>query len=327
MKYRAVIEDNKDPLELSRVRVRIFGIHTQNNENGTEKFNFINSSELPWAEVIGGTDFGLVSGIGISSVLQQGTWVWVELDHDDPNKPIVIGTIKGVPKTRPLYSEGEGFNDKDDVFPVTARIDESDLNRLSRNKKLLDPVHDVTKGIYNSKDTAHKQINDNLDVQTGVTDAVSGADVSQTEPSSLNDSSVYPNASVIETPSGHTIEIDDTPSNERIRLRHASGSYMEMRPDGSIVQKSVGNTTANHYIHMSDVEEHVAKGVKKYIENNLEEIINQSVKRNIKANLSEHIGGNLTLNVDGNLNWNVGGTVTITSGGNYGVTAPRIDLN
>jgi len=325
--WRAVVEDNKDPLEISRVRVRIYGIHTPDNENISGKFNVVKSSELPWAEIMGGTDFGLLGGIGLSTVLQQGTWVWVILDHDNPNMPIVVGTIKGTVKSRPSYASGEGFNDKDDVYPLSARYDEPDLNRLTRNKKLQDKSYDTPVGVYSSTDTIHKQINDNVDVKTGITDGVSGADVSQSEPQSLNDQSKYPNVSVLETASGHIIELDDTSGNERIRLYHTSGSYIEIRPDGSFVQKSVNSTSASHYIHMSNVHEHVAKGVKRYIEENLEEIVDLSVKRNIKQNLTEHINGNLDLTVGGNLTWNVSGTVTITSGGNYGVVAPKIDLN
>jgi len=314
--YRAVVEDNKDPLELSRVRVRIFGIHTPDNENSNQKFNFIDSKELPWAEVMGGTDFGLLSGIGLSTVLKQGTWVHVILDHDNPNMPIVIGTIKGITQSRPTYKSGEGFNDKDDIYPLHARYNESDLNRLAINKNLLTQSRDTAIGVYASTDTTHKQINDNLDVVNQI-DAVSGANATQYEPISTNDLSVYPEVAVLETASGHVIELDDSTNNERMRFYHKSGSYIEMKPDGSIVRKSVGSV--DHYISMGDVQKHIAKGVKEYIEQNKEEII--------QGNLMSNVKGNLNLHVQGNLTWDVGGTVTINSGGNYTLTAPRIGLN
>jgi hypothetical protein len=336
--YRGIVEDNKDPDKLGKVKVRVIGIHTPNNENSGKDFDFITTEQLPWAEIMGGTGGGLVSGIGLSSVLRQGTWVWVIFDHDNVNKPIVVGSIIGKCMESPKgkYSDGKGFFDPDEEYPFTIRADqESDFNRLARNEKLSTDYYDELTSIYGQTETIHKIINDNLDIQTGITDGVSGADVSQTEPNSLNDSSEYPDVNVIETHSGHTIELDDTDGNERVRVYHTSGSYIEIRPDGTFVQKSVNTDAESHYIHMSDVQEHIAKGVKRYIEDNLEEIINKNVMRNIKQNLDEHINGNLTLTVDGDLTWEVGGNITInsggtqntTNGGNYTHIAPRIDLN
>jgi len=317
--WRAVVEDNKDPLEISRVRVRIYGIHTPDNENISGKFNVVKSSELPWAEIMGGTDFGLLGGIGLSTVLQQGTWVWVMLDHDNPNMPIVVGTIKGTVKSRPSYASGEGFNDKDDVYPLKARYNEPDLNRLTRNKKLQDPAYDTPIGVYSSIDTIHKQINDNLDV-ISVIDSVSGSNVSQTEPNSTNNSSVYPEVAVLETASGHCVELDDSPNNERMRFYHKSGSYIEMKPDGSIVRKTVGGT--DHYISMGDVQEHVAKGVKTYIENNLEEIIEGGIKQHVNMDLFKHVGGFFKITADGNLeivnDVKITGSLEVSSKGTFG---------
>lgn len=49
----------------------------------------------------------------------------------------------------------------------------------------------------------------------------------------------YPKNRVIRSRTGHTIELDDTPDAPRVHIRHSSGSKIEMRPDGSIVIKSV----------------------------------------------------------------------------------------
>jgi len=299
--YRAVVEDNLDPLENSRVKVRIFGMHTQMNEHSSEPFSTVDVKDLPWSEVIGDTNFGLINGVGVSSVLRQGTWVWVVLDHDNPNNPVVVGVVKGTVKTRPKYKSGEGFNDKDEVYPYDARTEESDTNRLCNGKKLADPHYDNPVSVYSSTDTVHKQINDNVDVVSGVSDSISGADVSGTEPNSTNDLTTYPNSAVLETPGGHIFEFDDTKGNERVRLYHTSGSYVEIKPDGSIVQKAVNTTGTSHYIHMSDVHEHIAKGVKRYIETNLEEIILGGIKQNVKMDLFKHIGGAFKITANGNL--------------------------
>ena len=49
---------------------------------------------------------------------------------------------------------------------------------------------------------------------------------------------VYPHNKVIETTSGHLIEIDDTPDKERIHIYHKSGSFTEFHQDGTRVDKT-----------------------------------------------------------------------------------------
>lgn len=329
-KFRGVVEDNKDPEKLGRVRVRIVGIHTEKNENSGEPFAFTPTSNLPWAEVMGGTGFGLVGGVGLTSVLRQGTWVWVFLENGDPNKPIVIGTVNGINSQSPIakYSTGTSFFDPAEIHPFEKRSTETDLNRLARNEKLGSAYYDAPCPILGLDTTIHKKIMDTLDKQPGIIDGVSGADVSQTEPSSLSSSAQYPDSQVLETASGHVVEMDDTGGNERIRVYHRTGSYIEVRPDGTFVQKSVNKDSASHYIHMSSVEEHVKKSVKTYIEENLDEIIKGYVHRHIKGELKEHVTGNITKDSDGNVTWTVGGNFTLNVSGKIDMDAgPEIDMD
>ena len=84
----------------------------------------------------------------------------------------------------------------------------------------------------------------NDDGDTGVSSATqytkkttqhTGTDI--TEPSNDYDA-VYPHNKVIETSSGHLIEIDDTPDKERIHIYHKSGSFSEFHQDGTKVDKT-----------------------------------------------------------------------------------------
>lgn len=43
------------------------------------------------------------------------------------------------------------------------------------------------------------------------------------------------------TPSGHTLSFYDTPDNQRVVIRHTSGSHIEFKSDGSVFLKSVGD--------------------------------------------------------------------------------------
>lgn len=52
----------------------------------------------------------------------------------------------------------------------------------------------------------------------------------------------YPNNNVLQTKSGHVIEIDDTPQAERIHIYHKSGSYIEINKDGRMIIKSQGES-------------------------------------------------------------------------------------
>ena len=106
MFYRGIVEDNNDPSKIGRVKVRIFGIH---DDSG------VKTSDLPWAEVAGSTEFGLVSGVGISSVLRKGTMVWVFFKEDDSNYPVVFATSKGNNTSADPYSGV--FKDPDGVYP------------------------------------------------------------------------------------------------------------------------------------------------------------------------------------------------------------------
>ena len=117
--YRAVVEDNNDPEKIGRVKVRIHGLHTAANATAGLEFGFIDSDALPWAEVMGSTGFGLVSGVGLSSVLRNGTWVWVMLENDNPNKPVVMGVLIG--KNSAAAGTG-GFGDPDGVYPKTSAL-------------------------------------------------------------------------------------------------------------------------------------------------------------------------------------------------------------
>lgn len=120
--YRGVIEDNKDPEFLGRYRVRIFGIVNGN----TDGFETAKTEELPWAECIGSTAFGLIGQTGVSSIMHQGTWVYVVLQDDDPNFPIILGTVSGIAKMSEL-----GFGDPDQKFP---QIPGNDLGFIAGEK-------------------------------------------------------------------------------------------------------------------------------------------------------------------------------------------------
>ena len=53
--------------------------------------------------------------------------------------------------------------------------------------------------------------------------------------------SEFPFNQVQETPSGHVIEMDDTPYGERILIKHRKGAGVEVRADGTVIVASKQN--------------------------------------------------------------------------------------
>lgn len=83
-----VVEDRMDPEKLGRIRVRIFGYHTDNKV-------ILPTKDLPWALPIQPITSAAISGIGSSPLGPvEGTWViGFFLDGEDMQQPAVFGTI------------------------------------------------------------------------------------------------------------------------------------------------------------------------------------------------------------------------------------------
>jgi hypothetical protein len=101
--------------------------------------------------------------------------------------------------------------------------------------------------------------------------------------------SIYPFNQTNNTPSGHSFEIDDTPGNERILIKHHTGAGVELKQDGSVVVAS-----RNHQVQVVGADhELVVSG---------------------QGNLT--YDGDLNLTVNGNYNVDVGGTYNVNVGAN-----------
>ena len=110
--YRAVVENNNDPLKVGRVQVRIFGFHTENKTRGAT--DGIPTEHLPWAEPCLPVAEGAISGYGIWCVPLQGSHVMVFFENGQLNKPIYFGSLPGITTERP---QNKGFYDPAGKYP------------------------------------------------------------------------------------------------------------------------------------------------------------------------------------------------------------------
>jgi len=280
--FHAIVEDVKDPLTTGRVRVRCFGYHDSDKMK-------IPTEHLPWAFVMSPTTSASVSGIGFTPhALVQGSQV-IGFFRDGANAqhPIVMGSIPGHIKELPDFETG--FSDPDGKYPLEDRIGTPDVNQLAGSSHADAPYR------INREESLRK------DIETARGDLWS-------EPSSQA-SPVYPNNKVMETTSGHIVELDDTENVERIAISHKSGTYIEIGPDGSVSRKSVSGET-----HIIDADSNIFVGgdSRIHIQNNLDSVVGESVdilvkNGNVKITVSN---GSVDLNVDGDCTATIGGSMT-----------------
>lgn len=112
----------------------------------------------------------------------------------------------------------------------------------------------------------------------------------------------YPYNNITETESGHLFELDDTPTRERIRLQHRSGTFIEMHPNGDEVHKVYG-----------DGYEITIKDKNVLIQGDCSVTIRGDSVINVEGNKIEKIKGNYELYVEGNYNHVTKGTAAYLS--------------
>lgn len=112
----------------------------------------------------------------------------------------------------------------------------------------------------------------------------------------------YPYNKVMETESGHVIELDDTPGCERIQIYHRSGTFVEIDSNGSVIKRTKGSSyeiiDRNGYISVTGDA-------------------NLSVKGSIKI----FVGGNADIEVEGDTNVKCLNDITVQAAGKLDLSA------
>lgn len=260
--YRGVVEDRNDPLRLGRVRIRIMGVHTEEQAGDLNKVPW---QELCWAHPINGLFGGSMSDIGAWTVPLQGSHVMVFFENGNMMQPRYFGTVPGFPIDGAKFSQLEkqdGYIDPDEEYPLTEHIEEHDWNRLARIDKLAETYLQIKK--------------DNLD--KGV-DIAFGGTWDENPP--MYDAE-YPDNNVFATwpdfDENMVVELDATKGKNRIAWWHPSMSYMEVNFEGRMV---IRNTFHRYDICDGTVHEHTMEDHHKKIDLNLTTIIDEGEWREI----------------------------------------------
>tara|TARA_B100001996_G_C18657745_1_gene591861 strand:+ start:124 stop:1323 length:1200 start_codon:yes stop_codon:yes gene_type:complete len=363
--YTGVVEDRNDPLSVGRVRVRIYGLHTDDK-------TLIASSDLPWSDVLMPTTAPSLSGLGMSphGLVEGSTVMGFFRDEDDMQDFVVMGSLFGFPtqdyrietknsgkNTTKERSAKYGFNDprlpekkenaglglglagQNDVtysgtpegtdsdsgknWTLLGNLDTSPVGRPTELKVatsgsgMLDSITSaigITDGVVNGQGVeivnAERGINYPREFYTedGLSDvnqnAITGG--SSTYPNNLIQkhqgntvkedydrglAPKYPYNHMIESEGGHIIEMDDTPSHERLHVYHRSGSRLEFMPKGDAVMKVMNNSY-----------EVILKDKKILIAGSADiELANGNYNLIARKGKSENSDGTISLTADGNI--------------------------
>jgi hypothetical protein len=263
-----VVEDRQDPEQLGRVRVRCFGWHTEEKDK-------IPTDQLPWAHPV------IPVNNPNTYTPKEGDMVFgFFIDGNSAQNPAIMGVLPGKPEKKPDYQKGfsdPGINlskrpnkpnDSSEQYPKSKYIKEQTTNRLSRGKTDATVIA-----------TRKKNLKKNITSVGGVT---------WNEPNPAFNPT-YPYNNALETESGHALEFDDSPGQERVHLAHRKGSFIEIDKDGNRVEKVVKD---NYTLVMGS----------DYV----------------------FVSGKCSVTVDGDCNLKVGGNLNIGAGGDVRIKGKKV---
>ena len=287
--FFGVVEDRNDPMKIGRVKVRCYGIHDEN-------LNLVPKEHLPWATVVAPT----TNSESAMPYLPEGCNVFgFFVDGMEMQVPVVIGTTPGIiGKQRHL---DKGFYD-----PRPNLGTDQPGHPTPNSNGITEPSERPIRGLNESSISAYAIQGSRL---VGASKAVQKvSNLLFNEPSDPY-AGKYPFVHAQESESGHVIELDDTPGSERVHVFHRAGSYVEMHPDGTVVQKSIKD---GYSITNKDGYVHVGGNVKIFVGGDSKIHVVGDGDVELEGNLKVLIGGTATVSIpNGNLNIDVNDTINV----------------
>lgn len=267
MFFIGVVEDNDDKSYQGRVKVRAFGAHGFNGD--------IETKDLPWALCVSG------AYTPNNPIPPLNSFVFgVFLDGDEAQHPMVLGMIptQYIKEHDPKIDGWGAIPSKDpDLSAKGSRpfdYGEPGNSKLVRGEKIETTFH---------RDVSVNAVQDQK---------IANSDKTWSQPDSAY-AAKYPYNTVIET-ARHTIELDDTPYQERIMIHHKSGSFIQIDAIGTVTERAESD---RYEINIGTKHESSGSSVV---------TINGNAHVYVKGNKTEEIMGDYKLLVHGNHEVNVG---------------------
>jgi hypothetical protein len=246
-------------------------------------------------------------------------------------EPVVLGSIPGRPFE--LANTEVGFYDPNGVYPKYK--DEVDTNRLAVNLKEDGSETNPHLSLTLRRSTRIEGVAtaDFNPVTAADGTELPGSDGDTFDQPEIPYATLYPYNRVYESESGHIVEYDDTPGNERIHSRHKTGTSTEIHPDGTQTEIVKGD----HYTLVSGKRQAFITGQsdlsidgrhKVYINKSGAENNHYDIQIGANANINIQVDkGNINLvTVDGNINVNSGGDYNVKVDGNYTMAVSGSEL-
>jgi hypothetical protein len=226
--------------------------------------------------------------------------------------PIVASTQAGN-TTQTVQTVQLGFRDPNGIYPLSDHLKEPDTNRLSRVQKISETIVGVKEA----------------DRVKSV--AVANSAVTWHQPE-IPYNAVYPYNHVVETESGHTIELDDTPDHSRINIHHNAGTFIEIDNEGNQT-----NRVAATKVVIADQDSLLYVMGSKHVSINHDctilvgggaqiQVVGDCVI-NVAGNAYTNVSGNIDMKAGGHINMQCGGKFNVKAGANVGIDGPQIHLN
>ncbi len=291
-----IVEDINDPLQLGRVKVRVYGAHTLTNGSG--RYN-IDTKDLGWSNVVLSTNTPAINGLGHSVNLIERTYY----KKDDLLPEVFIDRFGH-----------EQYYVTTETVPAIG--DEKSTGSLVCGI-FLDAAQQEFLVVGTLPTKSHGK-EDNNDRVRGV-EGVESLDVKgKYEPRSAY-APEYPYNNVYETISGHVKEYDDTPGHERIKERHMSGTQYEIQPDGSKIEKIVRDNYTLIVGHNSvEIKGHVrifcSGDTNLVVATNCTTQVGGHMKAYVDGNMGAFVDGNADLLIKGDIDGEVRGNIDIDVG-------------
>ena len=310
--WMGVVENRHDPLMLGRCQIRIFGWHTDNK-------SLIPTDDLPWAQPVLPSNSSTSIGAPKEGDMAFGFFS----DGSLGQFPIFLGVFPGIPSENAVRDKG--FSDsrnKDEldnspVKPIKSTILQTTGVSLKTENKSLYPRNlnvPNTSKLSRNETTANTVI-DFRKSNWIKADSTGGSTWKEPYPGY---NTVYPYNTTTESESGHIMQFDDTPGNERVMISHRTGSTFEMYNSGTKLEKIVKDNYT--IVHGSDFC---------HVEGKLELSVENVAKIRIKGKTTIEIDGDVDWKVAGDMNLSVGKSLNIKAGKNMSteVVGLRSDKN